>query len=172
MKSYITIIIFSLISISGFSQADAITSFFSDYQESEDFSSVFISQKMFGMFANVEDEDGNVDEEIKRILNSLKGLRILSTENNGVALFKESKAKLVNNSYEMLMNVREDDNDVEFLIKEGENGKIQELLLLVGGEKGFTMLSFVGDVSLSDLGSLASKMDIEGLEYLDQLEDK
>lgn len=170
MRNIIYIVCLAFLSTGLTAQVDAISTFFSNYQEDDAFSSVYISPKMFEMFANMETKEEN--EDLSRILKSIKGLRILSTDQDGTQLFKDAKSKLVKNSYEMLMNVKEEENDVEFLIKESDEGKIQELLLLVGGIKGFTLLSFVGDVSLKDLSSLASKMDIDGLEYLEQLEDK
>lgn len=172
MRPFIFILAFLSFNIGINAQADAISQFFSAYEDDEAFSSVYISPKMFQMFAGADSDETENNEELQRILNSIKGLRILSTDTNGIELFKQSKKKLTNNSYEVLMVVKEDDNDVEFLIKDGKDGKIEELLLLVGGTKGFTMLSFIGNVSLSDLAQLASQMEIDGLEYLDQLEDK
>lgn len=166
------ILLIALLSCFGLqAQNDAIQSLFSEYMDNDDFNSVYVSPKMFQMISNIDVED--MEEDTKDILENIKGLRILSTDNDGLALFNKSKRLLNTNSYEVLMTVKDDDQDIEFLIKDSDNGNIvQELLLLVGGKEGFTMMSFVGNLDLKKLSKLAKDMDISGLEHLEKLEEK
>jgi hypothetical protein len=69
------------------------------------------------------------------------------------------------------MQVRDQEENVRFLVK--ENGpKVKELLLLVGGSDSFVLMSFVGDIDLKKISQLGKSMDIEGLEHLEELEQK
>lgn len=167
--SFLLIALFS--SLSAFGQNDAIQTLFSEYMDQDDFNSVYVSPRMFQMISNVDIED--MEQDTKDILENIKGLRILSTDNNGIELFKKSKRLLNTNSYDVLMTVKDEDQDIEFLIKDSDNGNIvQELLLLVGGKDGFTMMSFVGNLDLKKLSKLAKDMDISGLEHLEKLDKK
>jgi hypothetical protein len=54
-----------------------------------------------------------------------------------------------------------------------ESGDIvQELLMIVGGEKEFALLSFSGNIDLKKIGKLAKALDIDNLEYLNKLNEK
>jgi len=72
----------------------------------------------------------------------------------------------------MLMKVRDGEENIKFLLRENEDSKvIEELLLLVGGEDNFVMVSLVGIIDLSKIGKLSNAVDMEGLEYLDKLDN-
>lgn len=170
MKVFITFLSCILFQISLNAQEDAIKRLFSDFNDDEDFTSVYVSPKMFEMMLKIEIDD--MDQDLKDVLSNIKGLRILSTDDSSSSLFKNSKSKLVDDSFELLMNLREDDQDIEFLVKESNDGKIiEELMMLVGGDDGFTMMSFIGNLDLKKLSRLAKKMNISGLEHLDKLEN-
>ena len=70
------------------------------------------------------------------------------------------------------MTVRDKDQDIRFMIKDSDGGKIvDELLLLVGGDDEFVFISFVGKIYLKKIGKLAKSMDIDGIEHLDKLDN-
>ena len=49
----------------GFSQDDAISKYFEQYMDDEDFTVVYISGRMFSMFSDVDDEDKEAKEAMK-----------------------------------------------------------------------------------------------------------
>jgi hypothetical protein len=169
MKILKCIAIFSLLmtaATQASAQANAIDKYFSQYVEDERFTVVYISSKMFELFDKLDvdglDMDDAEGEIVKTIAKDLRGLRILSAEEDGLALYKEAKAKINTDEYEVLMTVRnKDDNNVDFLIKDKNNGDvIEELLLLVGGEDDeFVLLSFVGNLNLNKIIKLANEID-------------
>ena len=57
-----------------------------------------------------------------------------------------------------------------FLAQE-ENGKIVELLLVVGGESDNALISITGVIDLSTIGKISHSMGIEGMEKLEDLEE-
>lgn len=143
-------------------QADAISKYFSKYMDDERFTVVYISGKMFEMF-NKMDIDLN-DEEAEAILSvvkDMKGLRILTTEEGGQKFYDEALSIINKNEYETLMTVREGkEENVQFLIKEGGDNVINELLLLVGGEdEEFVLMSFVGKIDLNEVSKLQKAFD-------------
>lgn len=135
-------------------EEDAIVKYFSKYVEQEEFTSIFISRRMIDMLTR--NKRDNENPKMRETLKKLGGLRMLSADSvNGQQLYQEIFGKLNQESYEELMSVRESDGDVKFLIKEAEGEKISELLMLVGGDDSFFMLSIIG-ISLD----LDSVMDI------------
>ena len=161
-----------LISSAAFAQGDAITKFFSKYQNDETFSQVTISSKMFSMLTNMEVDDAE-DQEVINAISKLKGLRILAKEEtrDGRLLYKEALSLIPVKEYEELMSVRDDDKDMKFFIKETSPGKIGELVMVAGGNDEFMVLSLFGEIDLKQIGKIGSKMDIDGLDNLHKLDD-
>lgn len=148
-------------------QANAIDKYFKKYVDNTDFTVVYISGKMFELIGRLDldretlslDDDEEM-EAIMDIASDMKGLRILTTDINARGYYDEAKTKIDTDEYELLMTVRTKDGDnVEFLILENEQtDKIDELLLLVGGDD-FVMLSFVGNLDLEKISRLAREID-------------
>ncbi len=150
-----------------FAQENAIEKYFQKYEDKEAFTSVYVSEYMFSLFADIDTESSE-DKEVMEILQGLKSLQVLTTEKDGKKYYEEA-IKLVNpKEYKVLMKVRDGDTNVRFLIKK-EGSQVKELLLLVGGEE-FVLLSIVGNVDLKKISKLAKHMDIQGMEHLDKVE--
>jgi len=162
---------FLIFAISTIAQAQksAVDKYFQNYQDSEDFSVVFVSPKMFEMATKVA--DNSTDKEVKDIIKDIKGLKILTSEKNGMKYYQEALKKIPMQEYEILLTMKEKDNNIRFLTKE-KAGSIEELLMLIGGADGFTMLSFTGNLDLDKISKLAGKMNITGAEHLDKVEKK
>ncbi len=149
-------------------QNDAIEKYFSKYYDDETFTTVYVSPKMFQMVTKVLSENEN--EDLKDLIKGIEGLRILRSDTNAPALYKEAMSTINTREYEVLMTVRDKENNVQFLTKES-NDVINELLLLVGGDE-FVMMSFVGNIDLNKIARLAKSLDIDGAEHLEKLEEK
>lgn len=151
-------------------QNDAITKYFDKYMDDESFTVVYISSKMFEMFAKL---DADVDEELKAVIKDLKGLRILVRDEGGLKYYKEAIKKIDFNKYEELMTVRDEGTNVKFVVRE-EGDIIKELLLIVGGEDEFVLMSFMGKIDLAKISKLAKglELDIDGLEHLEKIDDE
>lgn len=148
-------------------QTDAIDRFFEAYQDDEDFTMVYVSPKMFGMFAKVAGDE--LDTELQNLVKDLKGLKILRTDKNSSEIYKSALKKLPTNEYELLMTARDDGQNVKILTKTKGDDVIEELLLLVGGADEFILVSFVGNINLNDLAKVASSLDIDGVKHLEKL---
>lgn len=171
MKKFIAIVGLMIIASGAFAQ-DAISKFFSKYQSDETFSQVTVSSKMFGLFTNME-ADSPEDKEILDAISKLKGLRILAKQDarNARTLYKEAFGLIPTKEYEELMSVRDKDKDMKFMIKEN-SGKISELLMVVGGNEEFMVMSLFGEIDLKQISRIGKKMNVSGLEHLDKMNKK
>ena len=172
MKKWLLLPLFALAALSSYAQNDAITRFFDKYSEDEAFTVVYISPKMFQMVAKIEtdDEDWN---KVRDVIKDLGGLRVLTADSvsDGLAMYKDALGRIPQKEYEELLTVRDGKEHVRFWIKESNN-VINELLLLVASPDEFTMLSFVGKIDLDKISALAKNIDVDGVQYLDKLNDK
>ena len=152
------------LSTSLFAQEDAISKYFSKYVDNEDFTVVYVSGKMFELINKMElDFDDEEAEAVLAVVKDLKGLRILTTENDGLKYYNEALQIINTKQYETLMTVREGNaENVQFLIKDNGGDIINELLLLVGGEDDeFVLISFIGQIDLNEVGKLAKAFEGE-----------
>jgi hypothetical protein len=154
----------------GFAQEDAISRFFGKYEGREDFTTIYITSRMFGLIAQIpESED---EEDVMNIIRKLKGLKILTTDKyeGKDQLYQEALQTLPKEGYDDLMVIKEGDEQIKFLISE-KNGKISEFLMLIGGDENFFLMSMVGDLTLKDISRLSKTMDIEGFNHLEKLKE-
>ncbi|HEY3405962.1 MAG TPA: DUF4252 domain-containing protein [Ohtaekwangia sp.] len=151
---------------------DAISKFFTKYQDDESFTQVTVSSKMFSLFTNMEVESKE-DQEVLNAISKLKGLRILAKENTSDArkLYKEAFTLIPVKEFEELMSVRDKDKDMKFYIKES-GGKISELVMIAGGTDDFMVMTLVGEIDLKQVAKIGKKMDVKGLENLQKIEEK
>ncbi|ELR73559.1 hypothetical protein C900_02644 [Fulvivirga imtechensis AK7] len=171
MKKVIILIVGVMITVQLNAQ-DAISKFFNKYESDTDFTHVSITSRMFGLFTNMEMQTQE-DQEIMDAISKLKGLKILAKNNTtkGKELYKEAFTLIPKTEYDELMSVRDEDRDMKFMIKE-KNGKISELLMVMGGDKEFFILSLFGEIDLKQISKISRAMDIDGLDKLQKLDDK
>jgi hypothetical protein len=155
--------------LSSFAQEDAITKYFNKYIDNEQFSSVYISPKMFNMVSKIEIKD--MEPEVQEVIRSMKGLRILHTEKNALQYYNEALKVINTNEYELLLTARDGGENVRFMVKD-KGDIVEELLMIVGGETNFAMLSFIGNIDLKKIGKLAKALEIDNLQYLNNLDKK
>jgi hypothetical protein len=170
MKKIGLILISVFMMFPGFAQEDAISKFFSEYEGREDFTTIYITSRMFGLIAQIPESDD--EEEVMNLIRKLKGLKILTTDKYGERneLYREALKKLPREGFEELMLIKEGNEEIKFLIAE-KDGKINEFLMLIGGEDSFFLMSMVGSMTLEDISKLSKTMDIEGFNHLEKLKD-
>jgi hypothetical protein len=161
-----------LLSVAAQAQNDVIAKFFNKYDGDESFSKVSISGKMFSMMANI---DGNTEDEKAMIsaISKIKGLKILKKDDarNSRELYKEALSMVPAGQFEELMTVRDKDKDMKFFTKES-GGKISELVMVLGGNEEFLVMSLFGEIDLKEMGKIGKSVNIDGLQNLDKMKDK
>jgi hypothetical protein len=174
-----SIILLCMIGVSAVSiaQNKSIDRVFDKYAGKEGFTTVFISKYMFSMFANLEDAGDQDLKEAQEVFGKLDGIKILAVEDAkalgpGVNFYDEIMKDLPRERYKELMVVKDSESDVVFLARE-EAGKIVELLLIVGGEGDENaLIAITGEIDLNTIANLSRTMDIEGMEELENLENR
>jgi hypothetical protein len=170
MKIFSTLLLITAMAVQVNAQ-DAIEKFFGKYEDDDSFTHVHVTKRMFTLFTDLDLEDPE-DAELADAIGKLDGLKILAKEDteNGKSLYKEAFTLIPSSEYDELMSVRSEDTDMKFLIK--EKGKIiSELLMIMGGDDEFFILSLIGDIDLKQIARLSQGMDIDGLEQLENLGD-
>jgi hypothetical protein len=172
MKKLMIGAVMMMYSLAASAQNDAIAKFFTKYQGDESFSQVTISGKMFSMMANIS---GETEEEKAMIasISKIKGLKILSKSEarNSRELYKEAISMIPTSNFEELMSIRDKDKDMKFFTKES-GGKISELVMVMGGNEEFMVLTLFGEIDLKDISKIGKSVNIEGLENLEKVKDK
>ena len=72
--------------------------------------------------------------------------------------------------YDELMSVQDAEENMRFSIKES-GGKIEELLMVVGGKKRFVLLSLYGEIDLKNISKIAKGINVGGLENLSKINE-
>ncbi len=144
---------------------DAISNYFSEYVDDQDFNVVYVSGKVFELFRDanldIEDLEEAEVEAVLEVVKDIQGIRILHTDVNAMDRWKEAKKRIPTSRYELLFKVRTQDGDnVEAFIAD-DNAVVSELFLLVGAADNFAMLSFMGTIDLNKLGDLQKAIESE-----------
>jgi hypothetical protein len=169
MKKIIALLIVMAVGTGVYAQGEGVSKFFAKYATDESFTTATISSKMFSLITNMDVQTAE-DKEIIDAISKLKGLKVLGKENSSDAraLYKEAYALVSGNSYEELMSVRDKDKDMKFFIRES-GGKINELLMVMGGADDFMLLSLFGEIDLKQISRIGRKMNVDGLEKLEKI---
>ncbi|NOT74466.1 MAG: DUF4252 domain-containing protein [Cyclobacteriaceae bacterium] len=170
MKKLMVGVVMMLMSVGAFAQNDAIAKFFTKYQEDENFSVVNISGKMFSMMANITGDTPD-EKAIIAAISKIKGLKILKKDEarNSRELYKEAMAMIPSGDFEELMTVRDKDKDMKFYTKES-GGKISELVMVMGGNNEFMVMTLFGEIDLKEMGKIGKAINIDGFNHLNKMD--
>jgi hypothetical protein len=89
---------------------------------------------------------------------------------NSKKLYTDAVKKISGNGYDELMEVKDAQEDMKFMISE-KDGIINELVMVVGGNRSFFVMSLYGEINLKDISRLSHSMNIKGMEYLKKLDE-
>ena len=143
-------------------QKSPVDKLFEKYANKKGFTTVNISGKLLSFAGSID----TGDESTKELLNGLSGIRVLSVEdnelnkNNDFYAGLEADGFFKNNDYEVLMEVTEDDEVVRFLAKDAGNGKVSDLLLVVGGDDN-ALISIRGVIDPANIGKITKAVNID-----------
>jgi hypothetical protein len=160
MKKLFLILAFVL-PLAVLAQKTPVDKLFEKYANQKGFTTVNISGKLLGFASQIESGDKTTSD----MLSSLKGIRVLTVEDPELNKTLDFYAELEkdgffkNNGYEVLMEVTEPNEVVRFLAKDAGNGKISDLLLVVGGDDN-TLISISGVINPEDISKITGAMNI------------
>jgi len=161
MKKLILIIAIML-PMAVLAQKSSVDKLFAKYANQKGFTTVNISGKLLSFASQVD--VGN--DEASKMMSELRGIRILSVEdkdlNKNIDFYAELEKDgfFKNNDYEVLMEVTEDNEVVRFLAKDAGNGKISDLLLVVGGDDN-ALIDISGLIDPQNISKITKSLDID-----------
>lgn len=146
-------------------QNTPIDKLFNKYSGKEGFTTVLVTEDMFKVISNLEEEKGDIEGSLGKV----QRVRVIAQEDEadveGVNFMEELKG-VEFDDYKELVVVKEADQEVLVLAKE-KDGKIRELLVIVGGEDN-VLVSVEGKFTMEDLEALG---DLDGLDKLGDILD-
>ena len=153
-----------------FAQTNVVSEYFSDYQEREDFIKISVTGKIFELMAHLE-TDTEEEEDFKEFVSSINSFTMVVGE-EGVFEKKDyrSALKRVEGKYEELMSIEDKDGTFNFRIDE-KNGVVREFIMVGIADDDIIIFSLTGDMDLAQLSRVGSKIQTEGFEYLEKLDD-
>ncbi len=159
-----------LLTISAFGQQSAVDKVFEKYSGKEGYTTVYISSFMFNLLNHLDVDDPEYNK-FKKAISGINSIKILTQEgDNSVSFGKELLDMLPSSEYKEMMVVKDEEEEVKFLARE-ESGKITEFLLIVSGGGEDALIAITGDIDLESISSIASGLDMPGLENLEGLEE-
>ena len=141
-------------------QKTPVDKLFEKYANQKGFTTVNISGKLLGFASQLETGDKATSD----MLSKLSGIRVLTVEddalNKTINFYDELEKDgfFKNNGYEVLMEVTEPDEVVRFLAKDAGNGKLSDLLLIVGGDDN-ALISISGIINPEDISKITGDMN-------------
>lgn len=150
---------------------DAIEKYFGAMQDDPNVTSIIISSRMFQLFAKL-DADSEEGKKAMEAMSGLTGIRILADDESTEGAQALQKAvQSLGSEYETLMSIDDKGEKVRFYIRE-KGEVVEELLMLVGGKNNFFVMSISGNIDLAKLSSLSKSMNVGGMNYLENLDDR
>jgi len=156
-----------------FAQDNAVSKHFSEYQKNKDFTKVSVTSKMFSLMTEIDAEDPD-EKELLEAMAKLKGIKAVvneKSENSSEMYYKAIETISKDRSYEELMSIEDAEENIMFLVQDN-GGVINELLMIVGGNKNFMVMTLYGEIDLSQIAKLSRVMKIQGMEQFQALEKK
>lgn len=135
-------------------QAQDLDSFYKKYSDKEGITAVYISKNMLNLaggqnFGNT----GNIN--FKALSGKVESVQILTSEKGKVKdeLAKEISA-ITKNGYEMLMQVKDEGEQVDFYVKNKSDKTISEFIISVNDPDETAFIRITGAFTMDDLREL------------------
>jgi hypothetical protein len=155
-----------------------VDKFFEKYAGQDGYTTVNISKDMFEMFASMGDANDTSSLEMKKMMDQLSGLKVLTSKVDSLkpakanAFYNEAAALFPSSSYKELMTVNDDGENIKFLTKQSSPGKISEMVMLMKGKHEVVVMSLTGNIDLSTVSKLSKTMNIHGMEGLQKMKEE
>lgn len=170
MKKLFTILtILVIASAFTFGQRTPVDDLFDKYSGQEGITTVLISEGLFKIISDMDEESGSMDGDLKK-LKGITSLRVLAVEdealNKELDFFAEVDGNMDWGAYEELMIVKDGNENVRMLAQT-DGDVVKEFLIIVGGEDN-VLVSIKGDITKKILSEWTEESGPE--ELLDSIE--
>lgn len=141
-------------------QSSSIQSFFDSHKDNDDYTLIEITGNLFKLTRGKNKPEGKI---------RIDGFQLLSAPKGGEGIspidVKGFTSRIMNQSFEDLIRVRDSDTRFNFMVKEN-NGIISELVMIADEDDSITVMSLFGRIPTEELQNLHNEVDIDGLEHL------
>jgi hypothetical protein len=159
-----------LLGMALYGQQSAVDRVFDKYSGKDGYTTVYISSFMFNMLNSLEVDDPDY-QEFKKATSGINSIKILTQDSGDSDDFgRELLDQLPRAEYKEMMKVKDGEEEVLFLAKEA-GGIISEFLLIVSGGSEDVLIAITGEIDLESLSSIASGLDMPGMENLEELDE-
>jgi hypothetical protein len=150
---------------------------FDKYASQDGFTTVNITKELFQMMmqmAQGEVKDTNM-AEMKKMMEQLTGLKVLTYAFDStkivkaVAIYNEFAGVFPPNTYKELMTLNEGRQNIKFMTKQDNAGKISEMVMLMKDKDEVAVMSLTGNIDLTTISKLSKGMNIKGMEGLHKM---
>lgn len=151
MRKFILLV--SLFAMQAQMFAGNIDSIFNEFKDSRKAEYVSVSPFLMAigrMFMSDEEDD------IAKRIRSIKVLDLEDCSSSVKERFNKKVSGLDKNDYETLMSVKEDDENVQILVKEKKN-IIKEMVIVCGGKDDCALILIKGDIRPEDINKLVEQ---------------
>jgi hypothetical protein len=170
MKKIVASAAILMMAMMTFGQGSAVDRVFDKYAGKDGYTTVYISSFMFNLMSGLDVDDPEYNE-FKKATSGIKSMRILTQEGEDSQAFgKELLEMLPRKEYQELMKVKDGSEEVLMLAKQ-EGGKVKEFLMIVSGGGEDVLIAIDGEIDLQSLSSIASGLDLPGMENLEELDE-
>lgn len=159
MKKVYLLLAFVFVGLTSNAQG-IVEKYYSDLEEDETTTSVFVSSHMFEMIAKLDIESD--DEEFnkaKDFINKVHSFSLIKTEpvDNAMALYKKGHSQL-RNSHEELVRVRDKDTRINLYV-DGDDETIYEVAFIGVVDGEFIAASLLGELRYDQISDLINEME-------------
>lgn len=131
---------------------------FSNLSDNKDVTTVIISKSLLRMIPNIDANIGVDGVNFKDLASRLDRLEIYTTESKSVVnlMKRETQSLVKDKSYENLMSIKDDGEDINFLIKTSKSEMIGEMIMIVDEPSESTIIRIIGNFTMDDIQGVAS----------------
>ncbi|HIB48270.1 MAG TPA: DUF4252 domain-containing protein [Flavobacteriaceae bacterium] len=154
---------------------------FAGFENEDDVTSFVATKKMFKLMSKMDFDSSDPEvKEYLELVNNLDNVRILTTDNPGIAArMNDAVTSYVssNGALSELMRVKDDGKNVKFYSKEGKNDNFVTELLMhltgnIDGKERTVVMSITGNIDLKKVSKLTKDLNVPGSEELKNIDKK
>jgi ribosomal protein S8 len=138
---------------------------FSHFKNSDDFTTISVTGKMFEIVAQIEiDEADEEFKDFKNMISNIESFNMIVGEDLADPLTEyKSALKLVANSHEELMRISTKEEKIIIKVQEA-NGFVQEVIMIGKVDQNFIAFSLMGQIRMEEIGQVINKVQSSNLD--------
>lgn len=138
---------------------------FSHFKNSEEFTTISVTGKMFEIIAQIEIEEADQEfKEFKDLISHIESFNMIVGEDRTTAAAEyKSAQQLVANTHEELMRVSTKKEKIIIKVHE-ENGFVQEVIMIGKVDDTFIAFSLMGQIRMEEIGKVINKVQSSNLD--------